>query len=67
MSKPDGRSSVSATVPPELRSALEARAEAEDRDIGRVARRALVVYLTMDPAEADRLVAEARNGKAPEG
>lgn len=67
MSKPDGRTSVSATVVPAVKAAVVERAEAEDRLESAVVRRALDVYLAMSLRDAEEAVAEARNGKPPEG
>lgn len=63
------RTTVSATVTPERKEAITARAEAEDRDTSRVLARALDVYLALPLDEAERMVADARgtNGSTPVG
>lgn len=63
MTKPD-RAQISATVPPDIKAALTARAADEDRTESAVVKRALTVYLALDLDEAEQVVRGARNGKA---
>ncbi len=66
--KRSDRVQVSATVTPDVKAALAARAEAEERPDGYVLRRALRLYLALPVEDADRMLRESNGaGKAPEG
>ena len=59
MPKPDSaRTQISANVPPDVRAAVDARAEQEDRPPAFVLRRAIRLYLSLPVDEAERLLRE---------
>ena len=59
-SNPD-RATINATVPAWLKGVLASAAEDEDRDIGRVVQRAVLVYVNMPRDEREAAVRAARD------
>ncbi len=64
-SNPD-RTQISATVPTAIKTAVAARAEEEDREVGRIVARAVECYLSLPVDEAERMVRQARNTDPPD-
>lgn len=64
MPRDTSKTQISATVLAEVKAAVGERAEQEDRDPSRILLRALTVYLSLPLDEAERMVQDARGGKA---